>query len=204
MDDVTIAPKGRRCSKCGQWKTTIDYWKSPRKPDCLSTVCKSCVTSAQKYRQAENIKKHESIGLSPSEKRSCTRCKQEKTEENYRLLRQSASGIDTICAECRREQDRDRYKRDREKRKYQSRWGSFKFKFGLKRSDWELLLLGQNGKCPICREAFQDSADICVDHDHVSKKVRGLLCRKCNMGIGLFGENTSSLRRAADYLEASG
>lgn len=42
-----------------------------------------------------------------------------------------------------------------------------------------------------------------VDHDHVSGKMRGLLCQKCNHGIGLMGEDPDRLRRAARYLEES-
>jgi len=40
-----------------------------------------------------------------------------------------------------------------------------------------------------------------VDHDHKTKKVRGLLCFGCNTGIGCLRDNPSRLRSAADYLE---
>lgn len=41
----------------------------------------------------------------------------------------------------------------------------------------------------------------CVDHCHVSGKVRGLLCNACNLGIGLLGDSADSIRKALHYLQ---
>ena len=51
----------------------------------------------------------------------------------------------------------------------------------------------------ICKRAPQRG--LCVDHCHASGKVRGLLCRKCNMGLGLYDENPEFVRAALAYLE---
>jgi hypothetical protein len=40
----------------------------------------------------------------------------------------------------------------------------------------------------------------CIDHDHRTGRVRGILCRECNIGIGNFGDDPARMRRAADYL----
>jgi hypothetical protein len=56
-----------------------------------------------------------------------------------------------------------------------------------------------------------DKCDICgvpitglnhnVDHSHDTNKIRGVLCRSCNLGLGMFDDNIDRLRIAADYIE---
>lgn len=42
-----------------------------------------------------------------------------------------------------------------------------------------------------------------VDHDHVTDTVRGLLCRTCNLGLGMLGDSIEKLQLAMDYLMAA-
>lgn len=62
--------------------------------------------------------------------------------------------------------------------------------------DWDDLLRAQGGKCAICRIA---DATV-VDHDHDTRRVRGALCRTCNLGIGHLKDSSEIARQAADYL----
>lgn len=55
----------------------------------------------------------------------------------------------------------------------------------------------QHGLCAICSEKMVQPA---VDHCHATKRVRGLLCRSCNVGLGFFKDDPERLRRAIDYL----
>jgi hypothetical protein len=62
------------------------------------------------------------------------------------------------------------------------------------------------GRCPICGIEFdkewpsrkQNAA--CVDHNHATRVVRGLLCRRCNAGIGLFNDDSETLLVASAYV----
>lgn len=54
----------------------------------------------------------------------------------------------------------------------------------------------QQFKCRICRKR----KPLCVDHDHKTKNVRGLLCRSCNAAIGALGDSYEGLLNAANYL----
>lgn len=56
----------------------------------------------------------------------------------------------------------------------------------------------QNGRCLICKR--QPSKRFCVDHCHETNQVRGLLCRKCNLGLGHFDDSIWLLRKAIKYL----
>lgn len=71
--------------------------------------------------------------------------------------------------------------------------------YGLDYEKFKEMQLRQNNRCAIC---FKED-ELVVDHNHATKQVRGLLCRTCNQGLGLFKENTAALRNAATYLEDS-
>ena len=58
--------------------------------------------------------------------------------------------------------------------------------------------------CAICQDPFEASEQPMVDHDHVTGKVRGLLCHHCNTGIGMMRDNPKLLYRAARYIHAKG
>src|SRR5262245_37438199 len=81
-----------------------------------------------------------------------------------------------------------------------SRNRRLKVMYGLTIEDYDALLARQGGACAICRKPPEQR--LCVDHCHTTKKVRRLLCRRCNLGIGYFGDDPRLLRRAAAYLEA--
>jgi Recombination endonuclease VII len=81
-----------------------------------------------------------------------------------------------------------------------SRNHRLRFRYGLSIEGYNALLAQQGGACAICRK--QPTQRLCVDHCHVTRKVRRLLCRRCNLGIGYFGDDPRLLRLAAIYLEA--
>lgn len=55
----------------------------------------------------------------------------------------------------------------------------------------------QGGRCAICDGLPKK---LVVDHDHEANRTRGLLCIKCNAGLGQFNDNLVILQRAVDYL----
>lgn len=70
-------------------------------------------------------------------------------------------------------------------------------KYGITHEQIEAMRVAQKGLCLIC----QSRPAKAVDHCHTTKKVRGLLCTRCNMALGQMLDNPEWLRRAADYLE---
>jgi hypothetical protein len=58
----------------------------------------------------------------------------------------------------------------------------------------------QDHKCKICKMKADLHNELCVDHCHKTGKVRGLLCRQCNTGLGNFRDNTELLKSAIKYL----
>lgn len=91
----------------------------------------------------------------------------------------------------------------KERRKYPykcTKWlANIKHKYNLSPMDWTKLVLRSNGLCEICEEQFKDAKSTCIDHDHKTGKVRGLLCMICNLGLVLV-EDKNKLKQAHSYI----
>ena len=70
--------------------------------------------------------------------------------------------------------------------------------YGITLEAYEKLLELQGGACAICREKF--TATPYVDHCHVTGKVRGLVCRRCNTGLGCFRDDERLMIAAIAHL----
>lgn len=101
--------------------------------------------------------------------------------------------------------ERERTRKYREKHPHKAR--EFRCnRYGLSLSEYEAMLVRQNGVCAICRKPERETrngktVELCIDHDHETGRVRGLLCRRCNAGQGNFNDDPALLRAAADYIE---
>jgi Recombination endonuclease VII len=73
-------------------------------------------------------------------------------------------------------------------------------RFGMSLLEYELRLALQNGACAICKKTPRGL--LCIDHCHVTGKVRGLLCRKCNSALGFYDDDPKLVQAGADYLTA--
>lgn len=99
----------------------------------------------------------------------------------------------------------DRYQRQH--RDYRRRLGLTARRFDLMRlygmtlDDYLLLLDAQEGRCKICGEPPLEGKVLSVDHDHETGKVRGLLCMRCNSGLGYLRDRVDLLKAAIAYLE---
>ena len=78
-------------------------------------------------------------------------------------------------------------------------------RYGISLPQYKTLLHKQNGVCAICKKPETllrngVTQPLSVDHDHVTGKVRGLLCRACNLMLGLSDESPTNLLSAIRYL----
>jgi hypothetical protein len=84
------------------------------------------------------------------------------------------------------------------------RWRAIYSLYKLTSGQWQALYDKQLGCCAICGTSQDDLGyTLEIDYDHVLGKVRGLLCKKCNLGIGMFGEDVENISKAIRYLEKS-
>lgn len=78
--------------------------------------------------------------------------------------------------------------------------------YGLDEASYKALYEKQHGKCLICGRHFEEvstnrTKTACVDHDHKTGVVRGLLCWNCNVAIGKLDDNPDTVLNAYKYLK---
>jgi hypothetical protein len=71
--------------------------------------------------------------------------------------------------------------------------------YGITRAEYDALLARQGGACAICG-APPKKERLCVDHCHLTGRIRGLICRKCNFGLGCLRDDHRTLIAALAYL----
>lgn len=78
-------------------------------------------------------------------------------------------------------------------------------RFGLTVDQYNQLAEEQNGVCKLC-DRFRPNKRakrLCVDHDHRTGKIRGLLCDPCNRSLGVLGDTVEQFERILDYLKVN-
>jgi hypothetical protein len=126
--------------------------------------------------------------------RKCAHCSEFKLAKEYRLEKEprcrGGVSMRSVCRPC---DDVRRWK------------GDIKYRYGISHDEYVALLEKQNGACAICgittSNNSRTSGRLFVDHCHSSKKVRGLLCSRCNHALGQFDDDIDRLRSAIDYLK---
>ncbi len=106
------------------------------------------------------------------------------------MLRFTMSGN---CVEC------DRLARSRHK--LSTKLSRIKKEYKISKDEYIELVKSHDSSCAICNTKYDDSFQLHIDHCHSSSIVRGLLCQKCNQGLGLFGDNVEILMKAIEYLK---
>ena len=100
----------------------------------------------------------------------------------------------SYCADCKKENYRMLYaKKTKVEKKYYNAGRNYK----LSKDVFTDLIADK--KCKICDKTIS-GRNINIDHDHTTLKVRGILCRHCNLGLGFFRDNKKFLKNAIAYL----
>lgn len=132
--------------------------------------------------------------------KKCPKCGKRKYRKSFDKNAARSDGLDVYCRICHKQYQ----KRWREAHPIQKAHAAFvsglKVKYGLSLAQFEILLKRQKKVCAICKKPEQRNRRLSVDHCHSSKQVRGLLCDKCNVGIGRFNDDPKLIKRAYQYL----
>jgi hypothetical protein len=123
----------------------------------------------------------------------CSRCRKNLDLNQFAKNKAEKDGLQRWCRKCRSLHALTTKKHRRNHRLNRT--------YGLSLDAYREMLCEQGGKCACCHSADPGGhGEFHVDHCHETGKIRGLLCSKCNTGIGLLGDNLNSLLKAVHYL----
>lgn len=141
----------------------------------------------------------------------CNKCNKQQSLENFHKSRVSRGGKHHTCIRCHAKDNREWYLKNREailQRQREKRHSvnpdikrDYRFRriYKITLQNYYDMEMSQNGCCAICEEAPARDL-LCVDHDHDTGKVRGLLCGRCNRVLGSMEDNPILLEKMIKYL----
>lgn len=141
--------------------------------------------------------------------KKCSVCKELKSLEEFGNYTASKDGKHYRCKPCDKKAVSG-YRRGPRKLEYREkiRHNQRKYKYGIEPEEYENMLQKQEKSCAICKEPLVTELTrkdykrkAVIDHCHKTNKVRGILCTRCNQGLGLFRDDQKILKSAIDYLK---
>lgn len=127
------------------------------------------------------------------ESKRCPDCGEVKPLEEFPRNKRTQDGRHTYCKPCHNARGRE----TRQRLYGGSRHYHLKRRYGIGADEVDAMVADQGGTCAICGRPGPEH----VDHDHVTGRVRAILCFGCNGGLGQFGDDPERLREAARYVE---
>lgn len=174
----------KRCPKCKKVRPEKEFHVRSDKPGKLQSWCKTCGLTFNRNKYAKNpeaLKEAHHLYYLKNKKKTAKRGRKWRAKHPLASRKYSKKS-----KEKAKRLNPDKVENTRLKRCY-----------GITLEFFNGLLLSQGGKCAICK----NKAKLCVDHDHKTGRVRGLLCGHCNRAIGCLMDSPVSARNAAEYLE---
>jgi hypothetical protein len=180
-DAPAVGPGEKWCRRCELTKPVSDFALNASAPDGLQGHCRPCFAEAYRARRAAAGFQVRPADV-PEGHKYCRQCDTIKPVSDWGRSYTATDGLQTRCRSCASTAQRVDY---------------FRRTYGMTEDDLTELKAHQQGICIVCLQA----PAVHVDHDHVTGEVRGMLCFRCNAGLGQLGDSPRTLRRAADYLE---
>jgi hypothetical protein len=193
----------RWCPQCQQEKSVNEFSRAKSKKYGLGCYCKACAcTRSKNYRLSNpataNVRPAYRAVSSQPGFRICTACKSEKPSEEFVKDSRILDGMSVYCKVCKKQ----RRKLWKLKNPHKGREYILRNKYGIEPEDYKKMYLSQKGLCAICKQPSPDKP-LCVDHNHITGIVRGLLCDSCNLLLGCAHDDTQTLAEAILYLKGA-
>ena len=130
----------------------------------------------------------------------CSKCNIEKDASLFQKRYDRPVGIRPWCKECQKKIDTEHRKTDAGKKKYRKQLWK-KSGIDITYEEYKERYEKLDGKCEICNDQLPA---LCVDHNHKTGEVRGLLCTPCNLAIEHLKESIEIMNNAVEYIKKYG
>ncbi len=145
----------------------------------------------------------------------CTKCKVDQPVSSYHKKKNGLFGVKAVCKTCTVKEQSHYYNIPANKEKRLKRQASDEYQlyirefrlekqYGITLEQYDQILAAQNGGCAICSTTVPGGSGgryFAVDHNHLTGKVRQLLCSSCNTALGYVKDNINTLEKMIDYLK---
>ena len=159
---------------------------------------------AQRRRRARLREEHAAGLIEIPAQKQCGGCRCVLPSKSFSRSVNTHDGLNFHCRACDAMQQRSRTARAQanDPDGYRARRAEIvrKHRYGVTAGEFDRMLEEQEFGCAICSTPGQ----LVVDHDHGTGIVRGLLCRECNSGIGMLGDDPIKVAAALSYLLPGG
>ena len=139
--------------------------------------------------------------------RKCTKCGIVKNPEDFFAdTTKKITGRRPDCKECNKKRVSKWVKKHQKETTFRQYLWAAKHKYNLTEEQYHEMMDRQDGKCAICKKTpsykrhKKTTIRLHIDHCHKTGKVRGLLCTKCNSGLGMFQDDIDIIKSAIKYL----
>ena len=198
----------KSCPKCNEIKAPEAFYKSVKRPDGLSSYCRQCQIADAKSRHISTPR-----WKAPEGTKYCPGCQEVKPLDTFGANRTAHDGKQGQCKPCcvasvtaSRHKDPTAHRRSsknwRDKNPERHADNNARWRYGIEHGTYAEMLTAQKGQCAIC--GTTDTGRLSrfhIDNCHETKKVRGLLCNGCNVGLGQFKHSVEILKAADAYLK---
>lgn len=192
--------KTKICKYCNKIKTIDNFYKSSVSKDGIDSKCKQCTLE---YHQSEKYRTYKKLYRQKNKEKIAERRKRIRMEhpeldrENSRKWALDNPEKKKEANKNYRTKNKERYKIKQYENKMKIRWN----KFGFTSDDYNYMFDQQHGRCAICGKHQSEFTNrFHIDHNHKTDRIRGLLCFRCNVGIGFFNDDIDNLKKAIAYL----
>lgn len=120
-------------------------------------------------------------------------------DEFYPNPKHGALGRQAYCKPCDRARTAEYRQRNLARIAQNNRTYRLKL-YGLTDEEYEERLAGQGGVCAVCKRPPGKHKRLCVDHNHETGEIRGLLCLRCNAHISALGDSLERVQAVLTYL----